>query len=66
MSLERDWHLGQTSYMSERDKPSGHLTQGLHTSPEGARQLSQYGYLYALLGLVAVVVIGVMLLLWLA
>ena len=66
MSLELGRHLGETSNMSERDKPSGYLTQGLETSPEGARQLNQYGYLYALLGLVAVVVIGVMLLLWLA
>jgi hypothetical protein len=31
-----------------------------------ARQLNQYGYLYALFGLVAVFVIGGMLLLWLA
>jgi Kef-type K+ transport system membrane component KefB len=52
--------------MSERDRPSGFLTQGLETSPEGARQLNRYGYLYALLGLVAVFVIGGMLLLWLA
>ena len=52
--------------MSERDMPSGSLAQGLETSPEGARQLSQYGYLYALVGLVAVVLISVMLLLWLS
>lgn len=52
--------------MSERDKPSGYVTQGLETSPEGARQLNQYGYLYALLGLIAVLVIGVLLVLWLA
>ena len=52
--------------MSDRDDGSGHLTSGLHTSAEGARQLSRHGYLYALLGLVGVVAAGVALLLWLA
>ncbi len=47
------------------DEPSGFLTQGLETSAEGARQLNQQPYLYALLALVAVVGIGVALLLWL-
>jgi hypothetical protein len=42
-----------------------YLTQGLETSPEGARQLNQHGYLYALLGLVAAVALGVALLFWL-
>ena len=68
-SLERGrgWlDFCETADVSERGKPSGYLTQGLETSPEGARQLNQYGYLYALLGLVAVVVIGVGLFLWLA
>jgi hypothetical protein len=51
--------------MSEREDQPGYLTCGLQTSSEGARQLNQYGYLYALLGLVAVVVIGVVLLVWL-
>ena len=56
----------ETADVSERDRPSGYLTEGLEASPEAARQLNQHGYLYALLGLVAVVVIGVALLLWLA
>lgn len=51
--------------MSERDGEPGYMTRGLETSTEGARQLNQYAYLYALLGLVAVVVGGVLLLIWL-
>jgi hypothetical protein len=50
--------------MSKEHKRS-YLVQGLETSPEGMRQLNTYGYLYALLGLVAVVVLVVSLLLWL-
>ncbi|HZG36398.1 MAG TPA: hypothetical protein VEY87_11180 [Gaiellaceae bacterium] len=48
------------------DEPRDHLTRGLETSSEGARQLNEHGYLYALLALVAAVVIGVALLVWLA
>jgi hypothetical protein len=51
--------------MSERDDEPAYMTQGLETSPEGVRQLNQYPYLYALVGLVAVVVIGVVPLIWL-
>jgi hypothetical protein len=48
------------------DEIPDYLTRGLESSTEGARQLSRYGYLYALLGLVAAVAIGVVLLVWLA
>jgi hypothetical protein len=48
------------------DEIPDYLTRGLESSTEGARQLSRYGYLYALLGLVAAVAIGVALLVWLA
>ena len=48
------------------DEAPDYLTRGLETSSEGMRQLNQHGYLYALLGLVAAVAIGVALLLWLA
>lgn len=48
------------------DDAPEYLTRGLETSSEGARQPNQHGYLYALLGLVAVVATGVALLLSLA
>ncbi len=48
------------------DEAPDYLTRGLETSTEGARQLNHHGYLYALLGLAAAVLIAVALLLWLA
>jgi len=49
----------------ERERESDHLVQGLHSSPEAARQMNRHGYLPALLGLLALVAAAVVLLLWL-
>ena len=66
-SYEPAASLGQPVYSRRMtDERPDYLTRGLETSTEGARQLNQHGYLYALFGLVAAVVIAVALLLWLA
>jgi hypothetical protein len=45
--------------MSEETKHRGYLTNYTETSVETGRQLSREPYLYGVLGLVAVVVLGV-------